>query len=291
MSKLDNIHFKWRKIGSVSPEDLVISRRELHHAVQLVAAAGKYLVPERADDSHTSMHWDDNINALFGETIGERHPIQIGIRLEDLKLLIKSEGKSNLIEFSLPGETLPSALSWMKDQISAAGINVSNLSLKMHYDIPHHPVAVGKTFKKEIPENYQELSIYFDNANNVLHALVDRISNASRVRCWPHHFDIATLITFDKGKSSEEACSIGAGLSTGDEDYNQPYFYITPWPYPDLNTTILPELSAGRWYTEGWVGVVLPALDISTGENQKQIVIDFILSGIDACTKILGVSL
>lgn len=35
---------------------------------------------------------------------------------------------------------------------------------------------------------------WFGNAHGVLTAVAGRNPDAPRVRCWPHHFDIATLI-------------------------------------------------------------------------------------------------
>ena len=81
------------------------------------------------------------------------------------------------------------------------------------------------------------------------------------MRLWPHHFDIATLWTLDAGVDAEEARSVGMGLSPGDGTYAQPYWYVTPWPYPQATAEELPPLPAGRWHAEarngGWTGAVL----------------------------------
>lgn len=77
---------------------------------------------------------------------------------------------------------------------------------------------------------------------------------ASAVRVWPHHFDIATLITLDDG-DAERARSVGVGLSPGDGGIPQPYFYVTPWPYPE--SKFGPKLPwNGYWHSKGWFGAV-----------------------------------
>ena len=61
--------------------------------------------------------------------------------------------------------------------------------------------------------------------------------------------------------SSNSSRSIGVGLSPGDESYDEPYFYVRPWPcsgIPDLP----PLEGEGKWHTEGWLGAVLPASHI-----------------------------
>jgi hypothetical protein len=92
----------------------------------------------------------------------------------------------------------------------------------------------------------------------VLDALHDRSPEASPVRCWPHHFDLATLLTFPATSPGGEPSSVGVGMSPGDESQPGPYFYVNGWPHPDPDA--LPRLDgAGHWNAEGWVGAVLPA--------------------------------
>ena len=53
----------------------------------------------------------------------------------------------------------------------------------------------------------------------------------------------------------ETARGVGLGLSPGDGNYNQPYFYINPWPRLDVSD--LPDIPPpGHWHTEGFVGAV-----------------------------------
>ena len=49
----------------------------------------------------------------------------------------------------------------------------------------------------------------------------------SPVRCWPHHFDIATCVALESGDPERER-GIGTGLSPGDGTYGQPYFHVNP---------------------------------------------------------------
>lgn len=73
----------------------------------------------------------------------------------------------------------------------------------------------------------------------------------SPVRCWPHHFDIATLHMLGDGKT------IGIGLSPGDDSIRDPYWYVNLWPYP--HPSRLQPLQFGMWFTEGWTGAEMPA--------------------------------
>ena len=109
------------------------------------------------------------------------------------------------------------------------------------------------------------------------------------MRCWPHHFDVASLITLDAGADAEEARTIGVGFSPGDGSYDQPYFYVTPWPYPEADD--LPSLAGGaHWHTEGWIGAVLTAERVISvpADGQRRAIGQALEGGVAACRMLLG---
>ncbi len=77
------------------------------------------------------------------------------------------------------------------------------------------------------------------------------------VRCWPHHFDIASLVTLSRDADGSATSTVGVGLAPGGDDYDRWYWYVTPWPYP--SEAHLPTIGIGAWHTEGWTGAVLEA--------------------------------
>jgi hypothetical protein len=70
-----------------------------------------------------------------------------------------------------------------------------------------------------------ELAAWFANAEYLLvcvqRQMIGHELTASDVRCWPHHFDLATLISFPT-RETDVTGYVGAGLSPGDEYYNEP---------------------------------------------------------------------
>lgn len=81
-------------------------------------------------------------------------------------------------------------------------------------------------------------------ADSVLNRLHDEAEDASEIRLWPEHFDIA----FEQG---DEAAGrrAGYGVSPGDDSHAEPYAYVTPWtpPPPD----------ASLWNATGFTGAEL----------------------------------
>lgn len=287
MDTLTGLNFTWQKIDYSHIEKLAATRMQLHYAVQFIARAGKYLIEARPDDSHTSLTWDRDLEAFLGEKITSPKPVHIAVKPDTFELLIRDTQGNTLESHKLHDEDQDNILNWMKDRLANLGVKSNALSMELHYDIPDHQIAHGALFHFEIPESFSELAKYYSNAEEILQDINNQIPGSTPVRCWPHHFDIATLIILDKNKSPEESRSIGIGLSPGDATYNEPYFYITPWPYPDSSKK-LPDLDGeGFWHTKGWTGAVLPATHIANKNNQKLNVQQFALSAINNCHRLL----
>ncbi|MFZ1862730.1 MAG: hypothetical protein WAU39_00795 [Polyangiales bacterium] len=273
----------WKALGQVLPSTLSDARLQLHWAAQLVSAPGHSLLPAKADYSHTSLEWDCPLGVLKGRAVGSE-PLYAALAFEGLDLLIV--GASRERSLSLSGHTMEEALAWLAQEICS---DRTALSLPMH-DMPRHPLAEGAAFSDAGDEEERaELAAWFANATTSIHELLAKEPNASPVRCWPHHFDVASLITLDPGKDAESARSIGVGLSPGDGSYEEPYFYVTPWPYPKAKD--LPPLPAGaKWHTEGWTGAVLTAdAVISMSDNEQEETVWKALHGaVATCRALIG---
>ncbi len=77
-------------------------------------------------------------------------------------------------------------------------------------------------------------------------------------------------------------------MSPGDGSYAEPYWYVTPWPYPAAER--LPELDTGRWHTDGWVGAVLTGTEVvdqSKHANQQEFIDAFLQEAAFACRAVL----
>ena len=101
------------------------------------------------------------------------------------------------------------------------------------------------------------------------------------MRCWPHHFDIATLIEVSPKQT------VGVGMEPGDVYYNEPYFYVNMSPSPAVDAPRAALSGGGAWHTHEWIGAVLPATRIGT-TNQREQCMAFLQSAIAACSAMLA---
>jgi hypothetical protein len=280
-SKLNAAAARWNNDTTPLASGFSAARAAAHWAVQVVAAAGATLAPPRPDHSHTSLEWaEDGGGVLAGVPVGPA-AVRAALRLAELTLQVHRDG---VVSESLPlaGHTVEAALLWLAEAIARQlGVPARPLECP-HHDLPAHAVAAGAPWSAPDPASAQLVS-WFGSADRLLRALTTAIPGASPVRCWPHHFDIGTLIALD-AEATPAARSIGVGLSPGDASYDEPYWYVTPFPHPPADR--LSPLPAGHWHTQGWVGAVLPASAL-TGDKPGEQVVAFVAAAIAAGRRIL----
>lgn len=267
-------------LGAIPPTGLTDARQHVHWALQVLAAVGESLVPKRDDDSHAATTWDERFQCFVTSPIPADVERRVRLYPESLTLGVVKGGVV-AAELGLEGKTLDEAMSWTAEQLGQTAL------ARPGYEMPSHPVADGAPFGGDA-EAREELADWYQSVASLLKALASH-DDATPVRCWPHHFDMATLVSLDPDEDdADEARSIGIGLSPGDATYDQPYLYITPWPYPAADTE-LPELPAGRWQREGFTGAVLTGEDIVAVDPSERIALvgGFVEAGVAATYALL----
>ncbi len=285
MIDFQNEYSHWRELGRVEPNRLTAARLNLHYAAQIVSAVGATLLPPQPDDSHTNLEWLPSHGVLAGNLIDWEQPFRAAVRAYNLTLQLLDADHNVLAEQSLINMKYDDGIAWMTGQIeNHSGSSLKRKLVRREYDLPDHPLAKGEPFTVDTFQ-LKELALWFANADLLLQAVARQESLLSAVRCWPHHFDIATIIDCGDGKS------IGIGLEPGDDYFDQPYWYVRGYPNPQSSE--LPDLAGGgNWHVRDWQGAVLPGTEIvgaSRGDQQCRQVGEFLNSAIAACKTMLGV--
>lgn len=296
MSPFDDALRSWQAVPPRRPGELSDARLQAHWAAQLVELVGRALVPEQDDWSHVAMTWLDPLELLAGGFT--RHGVRVGLRVRDQCLAVLDADDRIEWSFGLDGKTLEGAKHWLQEVLTEEGEHPDLGDLRE--DRPGHPVREGEPFRLDETAHFEELSTWFGNCARILQVVSENTQSAGPLRCWPHHFDIATRITLDPDESDEDkARSIHVGLSPGDESYDEPYLYVTPWPKP-TSPESEPLAGNGHWHvTDDLVAAVLPAHrlpDIHAGiepdhhaQEQAEQVFRFLRSAVAACRGLLGV--
>lgn len=274
----------WTALGAVSPGDLSKTRVALHWAAQVAGAVGTTHGSAEPDFGHTNLEWHDGV--LLGQPVGASG-VRGGLRLADARLLLTSRAGKPRAEKALEGLLLSDGLEWLGRVLYGADGSLSDALARPEHDLPDHAVANEGTFPVFDGSHCKELGLWFANADAVLRQIDS--PSATPVRCWPHHFDLATLIVIDDDTDAKSPRSVNVGMSPGDASYDQPYMYVTPWPKP---VGPLPNLEGGGvWHTAGWTGAVLLGGAITETDQasaQFERVNAFLRSAINAAFGLLG---
>jgi len=143
--------------------------------------------------------------------------------------------------------------------------------------LPDHPAGGRPHELGMLGREFGELSRWFAGPADALEEFAAKLAGMrpgpGPLLCWPHHFDMATLVRLDAG-GGESARSVGVGMSPGDEFYAQPYVYLSPWRRFEGSLPDLPP--PGHWHIDGFFGAVITGEDILAFEDRRRELLSFI---------------
>jgi len=271
----------WCPVHAFDHARLAAARVQAHHATQWLARTAYAYVPPQPDDRHGNLGWD----AAFGGLMS--HPLpdgaQLGLRVTDLTLaLFTTDASAPHDIFPLGGRHDPDACAWLMGHAGMRNLDPSALDAPLPYMLAEKPD--GSAYSVDA-EALDALAAWFTNANAALGAvrehIVARGLAAPPVCCWPHHFDLDSLVTVAPGRTT------GIGFEPGDAYYDEPYFYVSVFPAPDAAT--LPKLPAvGHWHTQNFTAAIATAQKILGAADQGGAVQEFLRAAVDATIKALS---
>jgi hypothetical protein len=271
----------WQMLTGVAPGRLKEARLNAHYALQWLARSARAFIPARPDDGHTNLGWDGTFGGFT------THPLpdgsQIALRLAPLGLVLLRDGKQEG-SFDLAGRRERDVRDWLGAAATAKGWDAHRLDKPLPYDMPPHAIGQGGAYASGLDTALAELVQWFANAAVALETARARMIalgiDAPPVRCWPHHFDLDSLVSFGAGRSS------GLGFEPGDDYYDEPYFYVSLYPAPDV--AALPKLPAiGHWHSHHFTAAIATASAILPAGDRAAAVDAFLRAAVEVAVKTL----
>jgi len=256
-------------ILSTEPSKLSHARAIAHRAAQLLTKAARANLEPEPDDSHSSLTWDPERRMFRSLPLGSPDKeMHVGLMLNPLTLFVFGASE---MRYPIAGLSVKSAEELLSGILKDAGLSGID-DVVLPYELPTEVAAISEFESNMEDHSLATLAAWYDVAADSLSKLVtdnsDLRPGPSPVRCWPHHFDIATYVSLASG-DPETARGIGVGMSPGDDDYAQPYFYVNPWPHLDAET-LPPAAAPGHWHVQGYVGLIATANEIvQSGDPER----------------------
>lgn len=131
----------------------------------------------------------------------------------------------------------------------------------------------GEVRTEPIPDADDAAARWLGDFYGFAFAILDEIAadgtNPAPIRLWPEHFDIA-------GELGDEQAGSRAtyGASPGDENHDEPYFYVGPWAEPPG--------PAELWNARGFTGAELTLSELMAAADQGAAALEFFRRRIEA---------
>ncbi len=285
----------WHKLTRPRASELEDTRKQLHWAAQLVSAVGATLISSRSDYSHTNLEWSTAHRGLLSQPSPGKPSLRALLSFPRVTIeLIRDHGGSNeksVLVMPLANRRFADALAELSRAVGKELGREVELARPKHQLPPHRvdPDGDAAEFGGWEKHAIAELVSWFANGDRALRELREQDPRATEVRCWPHHFDIATSIVLERehpdDPESDVTRSMGVGMTPGDGSYADAYWYVTPWPYPA--SPRLPALAGGGiWHQDGGIGAVLTSTALR--EPQAENFAAFMASALAACESLAG---
>jgi hypothetical protein len=278
----------WRPYRGTDQHRLREARLQAHYAVQWLARTARAYIQLQPDDGHTSLLWDRALNGLMTQALPDG--TRLSLQFAGLTLALH-DGKRAVQSFSLHRQTDTQARQWLGAQLAARGLDARSLDAASPYELPAHAIAQGAAYDAAgSADGLQELAAWYGNAELLLSGVQKQMlaqkRAASPVCCWPHHFDLATLITLPTHAVGMTGY-VGVGLSPGDHYYDEPYYYVSVYPRPDPAT--LPSVPAlGFWHTHEFTAAVTTAQRIMAAQDRMSETDAFLRGAVTVAIELLS---
>jgi len=281
----------WKDLKVMDWEELSEARLQVHQAAQLIASAGISFLEKKEDDSHTNMTWLNDKKMLGGQLFGEEKRFRLALSVADFRYVLLDDGNNEVVDFPLNMRTVQDSVDWLMAQLRNNGFDPSAFHTRRHYKIPSNKPGMGGIYQYFAAEPFRQIAYHFDCAYDVLEELRAEKASDAALACWPHHFDLAFLYPVKSG-GSDKVKTAGVGFLPGDDYYSKPYYYVTPWPYPDEHKLDNSELPDGAfWHTRDFTAAIWEA-DVYTAFkgviSGRERTVDFLKTALARCEALLS---
>ncbi|MFY0600976.1 MAG: hypothetical protein JXR03_14975 [Cyclobacteriaceae bacterium] len=267
--------FEWREFDSlIGVEEIANARFQFHRAIQPVSAVGRKFLEHSEEDLNATLTWVPGLTRLAGKWVKGVKTFRVSLSFVDFCIYLIDEKINIISSFELEGQNQNQLLLWLEEQANKLDLDASGLTLNLPYSMEDNQIQNTDPFSVDL-NHAVEFSKYYHNSFVSMRDLVlEKGIKDFIINTWPHHFDQTLSILVKDTGDTETNYYISLGMSPGDTEISQPYFYVNSWPH--ISTLNFEKLSHGAtWHEESWTGAILLAENVVRSTNQKEVLDDF----------------
>lgn len=266
--------FDWRVFDEVDFVKLNNCKSQCHIALQSVAAIGRKFLQSLESDENATLSWIPGLTRLSGKWVEGSSTFRVSLSFEAFRIYLVDEKVNTISVFDLNGQNQNQLLVWLEEQVGKLQLGAGNLTLNLPYIIPDYGMTNADAFSADTAVT-SELAKYFHNSFISIRDVVNNKGFSDfEIKTWPHHFDQACSITIKDTGDIETNSTVSFGMSPGDEEFAQPYFYVNSWPH--IETSKFGVLNNGAvWHEGSWTGAILMAENVINAKDQKAVLDSF----------------
>jgi len=242
------------------------TRDSIQLIAQLVSAIKGKIIPHQKNWEEYSLKVYSKgftSSAIPMQTQSGIEALELNINLIEHKLKIFYKNFRD--EISLEQSTILNFTNIFVEKLNSYGIEIAKQDAKFY---ANKNLTYDKSESEKLWNLFRQVYFLFLKFRGTT------LFEASNINLWPHHFDLALLLFSGKLVDGQEPSNwdysreqMNFGLSSGDSGIQQPYFYVTAYPFDEKILKMeLPKYA--EWHTQGWQGL---AIKINQLENQNEI--------------------
>jgi hypothetical protein len=234
----------------------------LHKASQYLCAAAKSYLEHKADDSHTSLEWLPELQALVTHPLGAFGDYQLALNFSSFSLEFLDANMDVVDSLYLENAQHVSIVNWIGE--TAMNLEIGELyTFDLHYELPYDNFGEDYIIPEPDWNEIERLGDLRTLANESIAYTLEVFGIEAPIRVWPHHFDTGAVIALNKDATR----SVGLGMAIADSMVPEDYFYVSAWSHDEsLALVDMEPLPVGKWLFPKWNGAVLTASNASEKE-------------------------
>ncbi len=122
---------------------------------------------------------------------------QIGLNPQNLNCSVFHNNET-LVELQLNGTTLKQVASDLQFFLEDHGLPKHVFTMERHFELPDYSDHWSSPFDTSDQEAFDLISSAYSNAYPLIKTLATKDSRAGELLTWPHHFDMAILLTLGR---------------------------------------------------------------------------------------------